>query len=154
MRKRSKYRPKGLIMDTVTHVLSGFQLVRHKGDAAVTLKLKNHAALANMVQGKGDRADIDVLIASMNISEALAITADLGNEYRAEIQAAQDAIHHMGKRGLERNRFLFTGPELTAMNLGMEIHDAQLDVCTVGQLEKAIDFVTREITAKRARAIA
>lgn len=154
MRKRSKYRPKGLIMDTVNHVLSGFQLVRHKGDAAVTLKIKNHAALANMVQGKGDRADIDVLIASMNISEALAITADLGNEYRAEIQAAQDAIHHMGKRGLERNRFLFTGPELTAMNLGMEIHDAQLDVCTVGQLEKAIDFVTREITAKRARAIA
>jgi hypothetical protein len=154
MRKRSKYRPKGLIRDTVSHVLGGFQLVRHKGDAAVTLKIKNHAALATMVQGQGGRDEIDILIAAMNIAEALAITAEVGHEYRAEIQAAQDAIHHMGKRGLEKDRFLFTGPELTAMNLGMEIHDAQLDACTVGQLEKAIDFVTQEITAKRARAIA
>ncbi len=28
------------------------------------------------------------------------------------------------------------------------------DACTVGQLEKALDFVAREIRAKRARAIA
>jgi hypothetical protein len=60
----------------------------------------------------------------------------------------------MGQRGVARDRFLFTGPELTAMNLGMEIHDAQLDACTVGQLEKALDFVARELRARRARAIA
>ncbi len=59
----------------------------------------------------------------------------------------------MAKRGLERSRFLFTGPELTSMNLGMEIHDAQLDACTVQQLERALDFVARELIAKRARAI-
>lgn len=153
MRKRSKYKPKGVIMDTVGHVLGGFRLVQHTGKA-VTLKIKNHQALASMVKGTGSREDIDILIAAMNVTEALAITGELGHEYRAEITAAQDAILAMGKRGLERNRFLFTGPELTAMNLGMEIHDAQLDACTVAQLEKALDFVARELTARRARTIA
>ena len=153
MRKRSKYRPKGVIQDTVSHVLGGFRLVQHTPHA-VTLKIKNHQAMASMVAGTGNRDDIDILIAAMNVAEALAITAELGDGYRAEITAAQDALLAMSRRGLERNRFLFTGPELNAMNMGMEVHDAQLDACTVGQLEKALDFVAREIRAKRARAIA
>jgi len=140
-------------MDTMGHVLGGFTPVREHGKAT-TLKIKNHNALANMTQGSGSRDDIDILIAAMNVAEALAITAELGDGYRAEITAAQDALLAMSRRGLERNRFLFTGPELTAMNMGMEVHDAQLDACTVGELEKALDFVAREIRAKRARAIA
>ncbi len=153
MRKRSSYRPKGVILNTMSHVLGGFTLVREHGKAT-TLKIKNHQALTSMVAGTGSRDDIDILIAAMNVAEALAITCELGDGYRAEITAAQDALLAMSRRGLERNRFLFTGLELTAMNLGMEIHDAQLDVCTVGQLEMALDFVAREIRAKRARAIA
>ena len=152
-RKRSKYRPKGVIMDVVGHVLGGFRLVQHTSHAT-TLKIKNHQAMASMVKGTGCRDDIDILIAAMNVAEALAITAELGTEYRTEITAAQDAIVSMGRRGLAKDRFLFTGPELQAMNLGMEIHDAQLDACTVGQLEKALDFVARELLARRARAIA
>ena len=154
MRKRSSYRPKGVRLDNMGYVLSGFQPVARTGDAAVTLKIKNHQALASMVSGTGNRDDIDILIAAMNVAEALAITAELGSEYRAEITAAQDAIYSMGQRGVAKSRFLFTGPELTAMNLGMEIHDAQLDACTVGQLERALDFVARELRARRARAIA
>jgi hypothetical protein len=153
MRKRSKYRPKGIITDTLAHVLGGFRLVQDTGKA-VTLKIKNHQALVSMTQGKGTRDDIDVLIAAMNVAEALVITADLAGEYRQEIKDAQDAIYTMGQRGLSKNRFLFTGPEMQAMNMGMAVHDAQLDACTVGQLEKALDYVAREIRAKRARAIA
>ena len=153
MRKRSRYRPKGVIMDTIGHVLGGFAPMREHGKAT-TLKIKNHQALTSMVAGTGNRDDIDVLIAAMNVAEALAIIASLGDEYRAEITAAQDALLAMSRRGLERNRFLFTGLELTAMNLGMEVHDAQLDACTVGQLEQALDFVARELRARRARAIA
>jgi len=154
MRKRSNYRPKGVRLDTMAWVKSGLMAVADVPEAGINLKIKNHAALASITQGKAVRDDIDVLIAAMNVAEALAITAELGTEYRAEITSAQDAIVTMGRRGLERSRFLFTGPELTAMNLGMEIHDAQLDACTVAQLEKALDFVAREIRARRARAIA
>lgn len=153
MRKRSKYRPKGVIQDTISHVLGGFRMVQDTGKA-VTLKIKNHQALASMSAGTGCRDDIDIIIAAMNVAEALVITSDLASEYKNEIREAQNAIFSMGRRGVEKDRFLFTGPELTAINLGMEIHDAQLDACTVGQLEKALDYVGREIRAKRARAIA
>jgi hypothetical protein len=152
MRKRSSYRPKGVIMDTMRHVLGGFTPVREHGKAT-TLKIKNHQALTSMVAGTGCRDDIDILIAAMNVAEAMAITCELGDGYRTEITAAQDALLAMSRRGLERDRFLFTGLELTAMNMGMEVHDAQLDACTVGELEKALDFVARELLAKRARAI-
>lgn len=153
MRKRSSYRQKAIRADNMGWLMAGFAPVREHGKA-MTLKIRNHQALASMTAGAGCREDIDILIAAMNIAEALAITADLGSEYRAEITAAQDAIVSMGKRGLDKGRFLFTGPELTAMNLGMEVHDAQLDACTVAQLERAMDFVVREITARRARSIA
>lgn len=153
MRKRSKYKPKGLIMDTVGHVLGGFRLVRHVDSAAINLKIKNHAAMASMVAGTGTRQDIDILIAALNVTEALATVAALGDEYKDQIRDGQDALLAMGKRGIERNRFLFTGLELQAMNLAMEIHDAQLDVCTVSQLEKALDFVQLTIKQKKARVI-
>jgi hypothetical protein len=153
MRKRSSYRQKPIRADNMAHLMAGFAPVREHGKA-MTLKIKNHQALASMTAGTGSREDIDILIAAMNIAEALAIKAALGDEYRAEITAAQDAIVSMGRRGLDRDRFLFTGLELTAMNVGMEIHDAQLDACTVAQLEVAIDYVARELLARRARAIA
>ena len=73
----------------------------------------------------------------MNVAEALAIHG-LGDQFRAEITAAQNAIYAMSRRGIERQRFLFTGPEMQQMREGMEVHDAQLDACTVAQLERAL----------------
>jgi hypothetical protein len=59
----------------------------------------------------------------------------------------------MGQRYGRTKIFAFTGPELMAVRLGMEIHDAQLDQCTVREMEAAIDFVHKEVLANRARQI-
>jgi hypothetical protein len=59
----------------------------------------------------------------------------------------------MGRRGVETGKFILRGPELTIFNLAMEIHDAQLDACTVAELEKAIDLVTSIVRSKGARPI-
>jgi hypothetical protein len=152
MRKRSKYRPKGVIPDTISFVLRGFMPVREHSKTT-TAKIKNHQALLNMTNGTGTREDIDTIIGSMNVAEALIKIAGIGVEYTQEIADAQQAIFTMGQRGVAKDRFLFTGPEIKAINTGMDVHDAQLDVCTIGELEKALDFVSREIRAKRARAI-
>lgn len=154
MRKRSKYKPKGVRLDVMAWVKSGMLPVSQVQDAAINLKIKNHAALAAITQGKAVRDDLDVLIAAMNVTEALARN-NIGKDWATEIRAAQDAVVSMARRGLERgDRFLFTGPELTAVNLAMEVHDAQLDACTVAELEKALHLVEQEIKHKRARAIA
>jgi hypothetical protein len=59
----------------------------------------------------------------------------------------------MGRRGVETGKFILRGPELTSFNLAMEIHDAQLDACTVAELEKAIAFVETICRNKGARPI-
>jgi len=154
MRKRSKYRPKGVRLDNMAWLIQGMAALRHN-QHAIDLKVKNHNALTEVVQGRGNREQIDVLIAAMNMSEALyRVNPDLGLQYSPEVKAAQDAIHSMGKRGIEKGRFLFTGPEMVAMNAGMEVHDAQLEVCTIAELEKALILVANEIRHKRARPIA
>jgi hypothetical protein len=151
MRKRSKYRPKGVIYDTMHHVLSGMKVVGTLS-AGTTLKIKNHAALEQVRTGRGTRDDIDVLICAFNITEALAMMR-IGDDWKDEIRAAQDALLAVGRRGAETGKFILRGPELTTFNLAMEIHDAQLDACTVSELEKAIDVVATIVKNKQARII-
>lgn len=152
MRKRSSYRPKGIRLDAVSWVLSGLKPIRETGDAAVTLKIKNHLAMEELRTGKAIRDDIDIIIAALNVTEALA-RLRIGDQYSSEIKAGQDALYSMARRSIESGRFILTGPELSAINLAMELHDAQLDLCTVGQLERALDIVKDEIKHKRARPI-
>jgi len=151
MRKRSKYRPRGVIYDTLNYVVSGMKVVGEMS-SGTTLKIKNHAALEQVRQGLGTREDIDVLICAFNITEALALMR-IGDDWKDEIRAAQDALLAMGRRGVETGKFILRGPELTSFNLAMEIHDAQLDACTVAELEKAIAFVETAVKNKQARPI-
>jgi len=154
MRKRSKYRPRGVIPDPLAYVINGFKPMRHQSQST-TLRIKNHAAMMDIVQGKGTRQQIDVLIAAMNMAEALyRVNSELGAQYKDEIRQAQDAILSMSRRGIDKGSFAFTGQELQAMNIGMEVHDAQLDTCTLGELEKALQLVQQEIRNKKARVIA
>lgn len=154
MRKRSKYKPKGVRIDAVNWVLSGMRPMRLHSEATM-LRVKNHAAMKDMVEGRADRACVDILIAAMNMTEALSLVrAELGADWRPEISAAQEALFTMAQRGVNKgNVFRFTGPELTAMNLAMEIHDQQIDNCTVQELERALELVHKTVRNKKARAI-
>jgi hypothetical protein len=152
MRKRSKYKPKGVRLDALNWVLSGLKPVSQVGDALVTLKAKNHSALTEVVQGRGNRDQIDVLIAALNMCEAYAIHGK-GKDWLPEINEAQNALYEMASRGLETERFLFRGPEMQAVNLAMQIHDLQLEKSTVQQLEDMADFVAKQVVLKRARPI-
>lgn len=154
MKKKSKYKPKGVRLNAVNWVLAGMKKVGSLPTAGVALKLKNHEALDSILKGSGTREHVDVLIAAVNMAEALIrIRNDLGRDWATEIRAAQDAIFTMSRRGLEKNRFAFTGPEMTAVRLVMDIHDAQLDDCTVKEMEKALDIVAEEVRLKKARRI-
>jgi hypothetical protein len=152
VRKRSKYKPKGVRPDAVSWVLSGlkpFKASPHE----LNLRIKNHDALNTVRLGTATRTDLDALIAAMNMAEAL-IRMGVGSDWSVEIRSAQDALYYLARRGVENNeRFILTGSELKALNLGMEIHDAQLDACTIQMLEQAIDIVTADIKNRKARPI-
>lgn len=142
MRKRSKYRPKPIRTDVIQYVISGIKPLTSVGSYFIDLKIKNHHALAQMAQGQATRSDVETLVAALNMAEALAILK-VGKDWMTEIEAGQAALRSMLVRANEKKKFLFTGPELNAVNLANDVHDAQLEAATVAQLEKAISLVTR-----------
>lgn len=151
MRKRSSYRPKPQLANPVAWIINGFKPITQAG--IVNVQIKNHNAIDALRKGIADREDIDTIIEALNIAEALQ-RLGIGDEYKDELRSAQDALYAVSKRGVDREyRFVLKAQELTAINLGMEIHDAQIEVTTVEQMEKAIDIVKSEIKNRKARII-
>jgi hypothetical protein len=150
MRKRSKYKPKGVRLDNMAWVQSGLRRVEDVS-ASATIKIRNHDAMNTLRLGNATKAEIDIIIAALNIAEALA-RQGVGSDWLPELRAAQDALLTLARRGLT-SRFIVRADELTALNLAMEIHDAQLEAVTVKQLETAMDFVAETVRLKKARSI-
>jgi len=148
MRKRSKYKPKPVRLDTLNFVRTGITRFLNVG-MAVDLRIKNHTALESVQLGQATKAHIDTLIGAFNMAEGLA-QLDIGSDWAAEIRAGQDALWSLCQRN---PRFICRGVELQALKLAMEIHDAQLEVCTIQQLEKALDIIQDTIKHKKARAV-
>lgn len=149
MRKRSKYKPKGVILDAMSWVKSGMKPVAQTGDAITTLKLRNHGAMAMLTKGEATRQDLDILISCMNITEAY-WRMGIGVEYKEVVNSGLAALRSVGKRGVESGRFILKADEMAALNEAMELHDAQLEVSTVKEMEQALDIVVQEIKHKRA----
>lgn len=152
MRKRSKYRPKGVIRDTMTWVQAGMKRVDSIG-AGTTLKIRNYDAMNNLRLGVATRREIDAIIDAMNVAEALC-KRGTGGDWLPEIQSAQDNLLELARRGVANDmRFIVRGEELKALNLGMEIHDAQLEAVTVKELEVAMNDVMENLRLKKMRHI-
>ena len=153
MRKRSKYKPKKNLLDPVTWVLAG---LKPMNSIAVTtdIRIKNHAAMDTLRRGDATRHDIDILIGMFNMTEAyMRLRPELGSDWSEEIKQGQDALLAVGRRGVESGRFILKASELKAMNLVMELHDAQLDQTNVRDLEQAMDLVDLEFQRKLMRPV-
>jgi hypothetical protein len=152
VRKRSKYKPRQIIPDTMTWVRAGLKKV-DEISAGTTLKIRNHDAMNNLRLGAATRRDIDAIIDAANITEALA-NRGIGEDWKPEIREGQDAILALARRGVANNfRFVAKGPELVSLNLLIEVHDAQLETVTVKQLETAMADVMESLRLKKMRPI-
>jgi hypothetical protein len=152
MRKRSKYRPRELIVNTMGYVLEGMAPVAQHDSFLVDLKIKNHGALTALTKGMATRKDIDTLIQAVNIVEAL-YRLGFGRDYFPEVRAGLDALYAVGVRGAESGRFVLKASEMDALNTVMELHDAQLEVITVKDMGAAFKLVIEDFKQKRMRAI-
>ena len=152
-RKKSKYKPKGVRLDAITWVINGFRNISETGDAVLHLKIKNHESIEALRKGEATRLDIDTIIGAFNIAEALA-RMRIGDDYAKEIKAGQDALLDVAKRGVSRDdKFILKAAEMQAINLTISIHDAQLEITTIGELEKAMEIVAKEIKMRKARSV-
>ena len=152
MKKKSKYKPKGVRLDTMTWVISGFKKVADVPDAGTKLLLRNHAAFDEIRAGRGDKEHVDILINMVNMAEALA-KLQLGRDWLPEIGQAQDAIYAMAQRGISGKKFLFTGEEMSIVQTILELHDEQLKNCPVRKMEEALEEINKEFIHDRMRRI-
>lgn len=152
MRKRSKYKPKPVLLNPVGYVVESVSPLASHGSMLLTLKIKNHAAMAALTQGKATLKDIDTLIQAVNVTEAC-YRLGIGKEYSEIVVTGLAALRAVGKRGHDTGKFILRAEEMRALNELMELHDAQLETMTVGDLEKAVKIVKEEMRHKRATPI-
>lgn len=153
MRKRSKYRPRAVLANPVAYVVESFTPVTQHDGYLVDLKIKNHGAMAALTQGRATRAEIDMLIAMSNMIEAL-WTLGFGKEYEAVMCAGQAALIAVGRRGLTTGKFILRSSEMSALNEMMDLHDAQMEVITVGDIERGIALIRKRERAGQVHRIA
>ena len=134
MRKRSRYRPKPVMLDPVGYVVAGLQPIAAADKELTTLGIKNHGSIEAVRTGTATREDVSNLVNMLNVTTALAHMGQ-GADWLPELTAASDAI----KAAALRPKFLFTGLELQSFNTAISIHDAQMEDprTTVQMLERA-----------------
>jgi hypothetical protein len=148
MRKRSKYRPKHVLLNPMGFVLESISPVASHTSFMLDLKIKNHGALETLTKGKAKHTDIDVLIAMVNMTEAFA-RLGFGKDYSDVVRDGLQALRDVGKRGAVSGSFVLKAHEMNAMNTVMELHDAQMEVVTLKDMDAAIALVQEEYRLRK-----
>lgn len=146
MRKRSKYRPKPIIRNPLNYVLGSIQPINQLTDVMLDLKIKNSQAMYALTHGTATRADMNTLVALSNMTEALhEMGFGEGREYQEMCIEGRVAIIAICHRAGKHKKFVPTGPEMNMLNQLMELHEAQLELCTVRDVEKALAHVNAKL---------
>ena len=148
MRKRSKYKPKPVLLNPMGFVMENLSPVRSHTAFMLDLKIKNHAALEALTKGNATRADIDTLVAMGNVTEAFA-RMGFGKDYSDVVGRGLQSLRSVGARGAASNRFILKAAEMSALNEFMELHDAQMEVVTLKDMDAAIALVREEYRLKK-----
>ena len=152
MKRKKKYRPRPVLTNPMGYVLEGMAPIVFYGEYLLDLRVKHASALATLAQGQAKKDTIDTLISGSNMTQAF-LNMGVGTQYAADIRKGQDAIFALAARGAKLGRFVMTGEEMKAINDLFEIHDAQLDIATVNDIDYAIQVVKKEYQAQRVRKI-
>ena len=136
---RKAYRPRGVILDTMDWVCGGFKPLTSVAGEDMTLRMKNHLALEAIAKGQATNADLGILIAASNMTVALKC-GGFGDEYHSIARAGADAVEALR----DSKRLVCTGPELTAIKRMIELHDAQLDVVRINDLDAALKLAKKK----------
>lgn len=141
---RKKYAPRPRLKDPLNYVLRGYLPLSSAETAMQTIKGKTHGSLFNLVNGMGSDTDIKALSEAFVIAQAFC-DQSIGADLTPELSAAKEALLALGTRARATGRFTLRGPELTALNLGVEVYDAQLEVATLEEFEKAAEAAAKEL---------
>lgn len=138
-----KYPPGTVLLDTMAAVQESIRPVSQHGSWVTDTKLRSHAAVAALMRGEGNRGHATIVIETFNMSRSL-VLCGFGVDLTKVILDAQDAIKAFVARFQSIQRYTLTAQEINALRALLELHDAQLEVATVGDIDRALDLAKRE----------
>lgn len=136
---RKAYRPKPKL-NTLIVVGENIRPVASHTSYLMDVRLKNSSAMAALLAGHATKKDMDMIIAMSNITYALMECGGFGKGYEEVATQGRIALISIAHRATTVGRFVPTGPEIKALNDLMELHDAQMGVITVKDMDKAIAY--------------
>ena len=145
---RKKFVSKYLKVNTLELLADRNRPVSKQGSWMVDRQLKASAGLESLMHGTAVRANISDIIASHNMATALQ-KYKTGDEYRDITKASADALCAITDRFGELGRYVAKGHEIKALQDLLELHDAQLEACTVGQVQEAYEYAMRVHNARK-----
>jgi hypothetical protein len=144
MKKRSKYRPKHVLANPVAYVIESLTLVSKHDEILINLKIKNSESMFSLLHGSATAMDMVILRDMSNMTEAFC-AMNFGKEHLDIANKGRIAIFTIVDRAGKIKKFVPTGLEIQALNDLLELHNAQMDVVTVRDMEKAIQLVKHKI---------
>jgi hypothetical protein len=149
MRKRSTYRPRPQLANPVEYVTESAQpLIEHSPSMVLTWKIRNTESFGKLIRGEATKPDMDNLIASRNITEALLVVCGVKQDDGTLARSACALIEICDR--LNEGKKALRAAEMQALRDLLSLHDNIIDLISVKQFESALHYAKSEIKAGRA----
>lgn len=146
MRKKSKYKPKPILLNPMLYVQESMQTMdEHSGSMILTWKLRVNASYDSLLKGEATKSDFNNLHAAINIVESLLIVCE-GKDVDGSVPRATCAILEIEDRYKQGQKAL-RAQEIQAVRDLVSFHDELVGVVTVKDFEDALAFARKQIKA-------
>lgn len=144
-KRRMKYPPGCARIDIVDLVLEKLSPIdaAENGRWLAEVRLKNHSAVTEFVRGRGNRGNMEYLVQMHNMARGLML-AGFGADLASIVLASDSALQAIAARVRAGGSFTLYGNEIEALNALLELHDAQLSVATIGDVDRAYQKLNAE----------
>ena len=129
MKKRSKYRPRRVLLNTMAFVQESLTPVALHDTYLLDLKIVNSMAMASLMKGTATKRDMDALVAMSNIVEAL-YELGFGRQYQ---DVATEGRFSKAAHFVERQR------GVAACTGGIEMTDKQPIAANAGEQKQSLN---------------
>jgi hypothetical protein len=152
-KRDKKYRPKpksafGGLKTIIDRRVSEAPLTDERQTNVV---LSYHTSIQAMRGGFAQQCHFDTIVYALNIGVILAENG-IGEEYLTMLGSAMNAMRRCKDRYLKIGKFGLDGDGLKALEAVADVHQAQMEVATQGELKAAIDEMYRRIEENKRRA--
>jgi len=149
MRKRSRYKPKPVLLDPLGFVVESAKPLKDHDSYVLDWRLKNNLAFQALLRAEASVGDLNTLVAATNIVEALLVVCKLPDQDGTVARSAV-ALMDICDRANKGKGTATKAAEQQALRDMMVLHDELLENVTVRQFEEALAYARKEQKAGRA----